>query len=341
MTGFSSYPVVMRGLCGAFEALGFEVVRADLSGHGDVDPYVVKRLSLGQFPADGGLPKLVFAMKPSPQMVGLVEQGATLVGLHVGDVDQVPAEWRLIMDKEALVVVPSTWMQTIVEPATAAPVVVSNHGIEQEYIDHGPVPVLASTGPFRFLHFCSSGAYPERKGTPQLLEAFQKLRGPAELSLVVSEMRRPLKRLLGGLPRGIRDDVYVLTRPYGISTAGMIELYAQHHALVAPSRAEGFGLQPLEARALGIPVAQTLCTGFRDGIEVGQDPLSVGVVKIPHGPMVNAWGDFGAAPDVQVADIQAAMEIVIETYSALRAAARDAEMKQWSWVERTRELAHF
>jgi len=336
MSGYRSYPVVMRGLVRAFEHHGIEVVCADVTGlYSHLQSSDVRELSLGRNP---GLDvDVLFAMKPSSQMV---KMGLPVVGLHVGDVSEIPEDWKLAIRAESLTVAPSTWMEEVIrsEVGEDCPeVVVANHGIEPEYLN-GPVGMTLPPA-FSFLHFCSAGVYPERKGTPQVLSAFQSLameNRKVSLTLVVSEKRRPIKKLLGSLDPRVRDRVHVRINPSGFSPQAMIRLYRQHHVLLAPSRAEGFGIQPLEARALGIPVIKTRATGFMDHDD------NDGVHVVSTGPFEPAWGGMGQAPSLDPADVYEAMKTVMETYDDLAEAAREAasSMSRWSWESTTEGLAN-
>ncbi len=336
MGGYRSYPVVMRGLMRAFEHHGIEVVCADVTGlYSNLSSSDVRELSLGRNP--GLEVDAIFAMKPSSQMVQI---DLPLIGMHVGDVSEIPEDWKIAIRAERAAVAPSTWMADVIrrEVGEGCPeVVVANHGVEQEYLDAEPG---AQTLPpaFSFLHFCSAGVYPERKGTPQALSAFQSLameNRKVSLTLVVSEKRRALKRLLGALDRRVRDRVHVHVSPGGFSPAAMIEVYRRHHVLLAPSRAEGFGIQPLEARALGIPVIKTRATGFMDHDDTD------GVYVVSTGPFEPAWGGMGEAPSLDEKDVYGAMRTVIETYDDIAGAARDAAgaMERWSWESTTESLA--
>ena len=51
VSGFASYPVVMRGLIGAFRKLGVDVIVADISGpYSDLSGIEVRELTLGRMP---------------------------------------------------------------------------------------------------------------------------------------------------------------------------------------------------------------------------------------------------------------------------------------------------
>jgi glycosyltransferase involved in cell wall biosynthesis len=339
----------MREIVRAFSSLGLDCISLDIVG-GEykstarcLSSQETAKFALG-FPPEPRESNLVFAMKPEIQMRRLVaEYGMKLVGLHVGDVSEIPTEWRLIMKYEALVVVPSSWMEWVVRKAGITNVLVSRHGVQREYLD-APLAPMPPPGPPKFLHFCSSGIFPERKSTPGVLQAFQRIIREgrvAQLTLVVSELRRPLKKLLGALDGEARARVLVRCMPYGHTPDQLIALYSNHHALLCPSRSEGFGIQALEARALGIPVVQTLCTGMADHLGLDDDPRQRGIVPVQHGELVPAWGDFGLAPEVTDKAIYEGMIELIDTYDTIReaAASHADEMISWSWESQTRGLA--
>lgn len=348
ITGNSSYPLALQGFLRAFRAHGLDPIEVDLSGPGGELAY---KLSLG-VPPEKRESNLVFAMKPGALMSRLVtDHGMTLVGKHAGDVDAIPEEWREVMACERLVVVPSWWMANVVRQSGVLAdrpddLLVSSPGIPEQYFSAGPSPVVLPDpeDQLHLLHCCSAAAFPERKGTPQALGAFDHLvRAGRELrlTLLVLELRRPLRKLLDGLSEAARKRIVVRIEPFGLPVEAMIGLYRQHHALLAPSRAEGFGCQALEMRALGLPVVQTLCTGHADHLSEGAVPEDHGVVPVEHGPLALAWGDFGRAPEVMAEAVTSALERLVGDYQRFEQAAQAhaSEMKSWSWVETTRELA--
>jgi glycogen synthase len=162
-----------------------------------------------------------------------------------------------------------------------------------------------------------------------------------ELTLVVPEVRRLLKQAMEkqSLDAGRRTSI--IKRPYGMTPQELIELYQSHHVLLVPSRAEGFGIQSLEARSLGCVVVQTTCTGHEDHFKKDEVPLDFGVVPIPHGPLDVAWGDFGLAPTVKAESIATAIHYASQNYRQLRlnAVMNRPMMSRWSWENVTEELA--
>jgi len=107
--------------------------------------------------------------------------------------------------------------------------------------------------------------------------------------------------------------------------------------LCQPSRAEGFGLCPLEARASGVPVCATLCTGHGSHMENG-DPGVVAIAHGPDAPIDDATHPNSVAPSVDPEEIGGALTECYQRWGALSRQARDAAphvSARWSWAKQT------
>jgi len=114
------------------------------------------------------------------------------------------------------------------------------HGIDPDVLF--PMPHPNPEGRFVILHHAGSAL--ERKGTRELIEAFRTWEHRDASELVVS------------CPTPIQQEAGVTWS----QSCGphMAQAQYQHaHAICQPSRAEGFGLVPFEARACGRPVIAT------------------------------------------------------------------------------------
>lgn len=103
------------------------------------------------------------------------------------------------------------------------------------------------------------------------------------------------------------------------------------HVVCQPSRGEGFGLTPLEARACGVPVVATGCTGHSEHLSAGMP----GVVLVEHGPLAPIDDLPGAqAPAVSSEAIEAALVTAYAEWTTLDSEARGAAglvRAEWSW----------
>ena len=133
----------------------------------------------------------------------------------------------------------------------------------------------------------------------------------------------------------------------------MSVLYQRHHVVVQPSRAEGFGLVPLEALASGVPVVATSCTGHAEYVDAvrsaTRDDLPrysavspPGVVAVPTGELGPIDDGPGAlAPSVDADAIAEALRLAYSDKDRLRREAAEnarAIYLNWSWEATTRRF---
>ena len=150
--------------------------------------------------------------------------------------------------------------------------------VEKILIDHGiSVPIMTSgcgvdhcarfdvdsgfrieARAFRFLHV--SSCFP-RKGADVLLKAYgQAFTSADPVTLVIKTFPNPHNEIRQWLASAQKTAPYypdVLLIEEDLSDAQLKALYQQCHALVAPSRAEGFGLPMAEAMLCDLPVITT------------------------------------------------------------------------------------
>ena len=226
-------------------------------------------------------------------------------------------------------IAPSTWAQNVLQRYTDLPVYLWHHGVDRGFLppEHRPgaqsedYSIDGKTG-FDLLHLSSTAG--ERKGTHELIQSWRR-----------REANFFHDRILHiGCPAPLQldanDGCFQLTTRLDLDPEHMGHVYRQYHAIVQPSRAEGFGMVPLEARVAGVPVIMTDCTGHNDHFQL--DAASVLVESGPDAPIDDGPGAM--APSVSVDQIYYALIRAQDLLSERRQEARRSALRvyqNWSW----------
>lgn len=178
-----------------------------------------------------------------------------------------------------------------------------------------------------------------RKGVDIALEAFGKAFPPGSWG------DGPVPRLVLKSPRadlGFPDDVARSKLPFPpaeqlqiingrLSAEDEVGLYANCHVYLQPSRGEGFGLQPLQAIAQGMPTILTDAHGHESfshlGWPVGYDKVKAGYFIYGDHPDMKWW-------EPRVDDVVDHLRDIYENYeSATAIAARAAQVvpQEFTW----------
>jgi len=152
----------------------------------------------------------------------------------------------------------SPWCAEMFRNHTDKPVFVYEHGIKNEWVPKKRT--IDESRPFRFLHI---GEPYFRKDAQMVVDAFIKVFGDNpkyELILKCSNLNTtrvfdPVTGKIQGSPGAFYPNIKTIEGM--LSTEQMNGLYDLCDAFVYPSWGEGFGLNPLQAMAKGIP---TICT---------------------------------------------------------------------------------
>jgi len=157
--------------------------------------------------------------------------------------------------------VPANFVKhVLINSGVYKPVKITGHGIEQ-VLREQPKTYQGNLGKsFRFLHISSGFA---RKGLDVLLQAYtQAFTSNDDVSLVIktsnnihNTVQEPINLLRK--TRAYCPDIVLITDD--LPTGYIRDIYQRCHALVAPSRGEGFGLPMAEAMLFSLPV---ITTGF-------------------------------------------------------------------------------
>lgn len=286
---------------------------------------------------------------------------------------------------------PSTWGQGILESYTTLPIRVWPHGVSGVTLaqareaarmecarppEAGPVVMSSSSGrvsrriafnpnAWRCLHLSSTQQ--DRKSTHALVKAFVRAVEPDEngFTLIDNSVQAQLTVVVDG-PVGDVEAVVARTATTdlgrrAVKAAGRCDLSAAWMAhymqsfdcIVQPSRAEGFGMVPLEARAAGVPVIMTDGTGHQEHVPTpeshdrlgfnGGYVTAVGVVVITTERQLELIDD---GPDARAPVVrEQAIMNALESASSLRHVLRpwaslwaSAVQTHWSWASVTRRF---
>lgn len=246
----------------------------------------------------------------------------------VCETDRIPSTWVDACNGADLIVVPSTWCETAFRSSgVRKDIMVVPHGLWLENLRIAKPPI----GKTVFLHVSGALSFASRKGTNQLLLAFKKflkeVDPSASLVLRMPETPGVLKVVREEL--GFKESEVVVDGGRSLSPGMMNRYFDNFDAVVQPSRAEGFGLIPLEARAAGVPAIMTFCTGHEEHAAPGID------VQVRHRrllPLVTQANSVGSAPVVAVSDVYNALVAFHNDKNKYRERAQgwDARRK-WLW----------
>lgn len=154
----------------------------------------------------------------------------------------------------------------MIDHGVNCPIEVSSLGVDHwERIDPDPAYRLKEGSAFRFLHV--SSCFP-RKGVEEMLLAFgREFTKEDDVSLIIKTFPNPHNEvldLLDSFKRNNHNFPSVIIIQDDLSAGELKALYQQCDALVAPSKAEGFGLPLAEAMLSGLAVITTGWSGQLD-----------------------------------------------------------------------------
>ena len=343
---WNSYAQVGKGMLRAFEAHGVSdgVFPLDRTPDFDEPPYPGASAMHGVF---YGPPPLLPVLSNSNHQ--------RRWGMLAPNSDRVPPDILRMFEHSCTdLLVPSQWAWTVMAGRTKLPVAVAPHGVAPEF---QAIPRLATeqrneyaNGKFRVVHLTTSDR--QRKGTLELVRAWRMAqtrapRGlPAEASLCLvmdAQARVVLGEQMLDAGELLPESVHIEHRlgcGRGVAPELMAVLYQQHHLVCQPSRGEGFGCVPVEARACGVPVLATACTGHAEHLLTAT--AADGVVLVPTGSPA-AIDDFpGAlAPSLAVEDVYEALCFAYRNWLDLSAAAERsaaAFRERWQWERKLEPL---
>lgn len=257
------------------------------------------------------------------------------LGLMVWEADALPSETQRALEAFDIVAVPSAWCLRALGSGLGRPrppygIWLVPHGLDDAF---HPIAQAAPAAPAPFVlgHWCTAVSSCSRKGTPELIAAFADVFGRQEdvrLDIVV-----PLGQELAGLDQLALPPRVRIRGERSHSPAAMAIEYRKYDAIVQPSRAEGFGLIPLEARACGIPTAYTSGTGHAEHFPWVEDQ---GVVYVPSREFYQHPLETGRWLDLDRDGVGQALRELYRDRVLLRSdalAAAPELHRRWSWPQ--------
>jgi glycosyltransferase involved in cell wall biosynthesis len=269
-----SFSAVNRETARALEALGHTVVLRSTEGPGYVPA------SRDFLPLNSDLAEMHSCVTDCPQEAVDVS-GRNLYPSCVRDVTGrlnllhqcaweetgLPPAWAANFNNhlDGLACVSTHVQKVLVDNGVHVPMVVSGTGVDHwERVE--PTPGFSVAGrTFRFLHV--SSCFPS-KGIDVLLDAYGKVfSGFDDVSLIIKTFPNPHNEVASLLTQRRSANAnfpHVIVIEESLGDSDLKALYQECHALVAPSRAEGFGLPLAEAMLSGLPVIATAWSGQLD-----------------------------------------------------------------------------
>ncbi|ROR03146.1 glycosyltransferase [Desulfosoma caldarium] len=262
-----SLALVNRETARALESLGHTVVLHSTEGPGDfpaneqflsqnpdLAEMYARSTSLPQDTAD------VTSRNLYPPRVADMKCRLNLLHSYGWEESGFPQEWVQLFNQslQGMTVMSEHVKKVMVDNGVTVPVVVTGIGVDHWERIEPDKRLVVQAKKFRFLHV--SSCFP-RKGVDSLLQAYGRaFTIHDDVTLIIKTFPNPHNKIHRWLKEA-RDerpdfpDVLILEGDY--TEAQLKALYEQCHALVMPSRAEGFGLPMAEAMISGLPVITT------------------------------------------------------------------------------------
>jgi glycosyltransferase involved in cell wall biosynthesis len=281
----------------AFEALGAQVERIDIGAAGRLD---FSKALAGPTPAGAW----IFHLNPPELLAALAVLGPKQVigpryGYWAWELPRAPARWRRDAGLVDEVWAPSRFTADALRDA-AAPVRVVPHPLFLE--DYAKVRAAPRRAAFQGVSVFDFNSSLARKNPLGAIAAWAMAFGDdatAELTLKTQNgaaFPEALAELRAEAPANVRivDEIW----PYD----DVKRLIAGADVLVSLHRAEGFGLTPAEALALGTPVLATGWSGVMDFLDVESAILVPSTqVKVKDPQAIYPAGQSWADPDLDAA----------------------------------------
>lgn len=320
-SGYDSFAIVARNLANVLQRRRFNV---QVFGLRSLYPrYTDMHAPVG---LETSAPTGIFVGYPEGS-VGALTGHTVRILFTVCESSTIPDSWVDACNKATLVCVPSRFCHDVfTQCGVRTKIMIVPHGIDLALIPPTPnndVHFKNKT----FLHVTAAMSFPQRKGTSQLILAFRELtKRHKNLRLLIKTPDK--KRMEKSL-----DTLQLNSSELQIIDDEMFTLFPLYHvvdAVIQPSRGEGFGMVPVEARCAGTHVILTNSTGHKDHFVCG---LDTSIETAQQTVMATQGNATGMCPTISVAAIVNAVEqFLADKFATRRGQLWAAEhAHKWAW----------
>ena len=306
----SSYSLALlnREVALALEELGHEVVLHSTEGPGDFAPnesFLLAHPELARLHRKAALisPEAADVTSRNLYPPRVADMTCRLNFLHNYGWEEsgFPQEWVTRFNEHLQgITCMSRYVQKImVDHGVTVPLMTVGNGVDHCARFEADPNFCVEARDFRFLHV--SSCFP-RKGADVLLKAYGQAFSAADpVTLVIKTFPNPhneIRQWLASAQKTTPHYPDVLLIEEDLSDAQLKALYQQCHALVMPSRAEGFGLPMAEAMVYGLPV---ITTGWGGQVDFCT-PETAWLIDFSFAPAETHFGLFDsvwAEPDAE------------------------------------------
>ncbi|HQT03980.1 MAG TPA: glycosyltransferase [Thiotrichales bacterium] len=269
-----SLAILNRELAIALHQLGHDVALHSTEGPGDFEPSQ-EFLKVNPLLEDlnkhsktiSSLEVDVCSRNLYPPRVSGMEAPFNLMHSYGWEESGFPSEWVEQFNDylQGITVMSDHCKKVFIDNGVAIPIVTSGVGVDHWQRVKSDKTFLIRAKKFRFLHV--SSCFP-RKGADVMLKAYgMSFTSEDDVTLIIKTFPNPHNEIHKWLAEARAEFEYypdVLLIEDDLSDSQLKSLYEQSHALLAPSRAEGFGLPMAEAMLSGLAVITTGWSGQTD-----------------------------------------------------------------------------